>query len=49
MDPVKLYRERFRNLMASVEKIFRIEGSCNHECNQGRDCNCGPGKNSKVS
>jgi len=42
MDPVKLYRERFWSLWTDLKKIFRSESSCNHDCNQGRDCTCRP-------
>jgi hypothetical protein len=49
MDPVKLYRERFWSLWTDLKKIFMTESSCTGYCNQGRNCDCGPGKNSKVS
>lgn len=42
MDPVKLYRERFWSLWTVLKKFFTVESSCNHECNQGRNCNCKP-------
>ena len=48
MDPVKLYRERFWNLWIFLKKIFIIESSCNGNCRQGRDCNCGLKKNPPV-
>lgn len=49
MDPVRQYQERFWSLWTVLKKIFNIQSSCTGECNQGRNCNCGPKKNLEFS
>ena len=42
MDSVKQYRERFWTLCTFLKNIFKVENSCNGNCNQGRNCTCNP-------
>lgn len=40
MDSVKQYQERFWTLCTVLKNIFISENSCNHNCDQGRNCTC---------
>ena len=48
-DYVKVYRERFWTLWTVLKNFYTHTSSCNKPCNQGRNCDCGPGKNPGIS